>query len=67
MDYLFFSPRKFKIWYMLEKEEKNKTSPWTESQARSDTWMEVVQKSQSSIGPLAGLSGGVSLAALNVN
>lgn len=48
---------------MLEKEEKNKTSPWTES----DTWMEVVQESQSSIGPLAGLSGGVSLAALNVN
>lgn len=51
----------------MEKEEKNKTSPWTESQACSDTWMEVVQESQSSIGPLAGLSVGVSLAVLNVN
>lgn len=49
------------------KEEINETSPLTQSRVCSDTRMEVVQESQSSIGPLAGLSGGVSVAVLNVN
>lgn len=52
---------------MLDEEEMNETSPLAQSRVCSDTGMEVVQESQSSFGPLAGLSGGVSVAALNVN